>query len=78
MEQSPEIGDTSVRAIPYSSSRYWRMSRSYALHKILGNKQIEAEGWLSLETMDKMHLDKLASEKCNGTAVDARTARPVV
>ncbi len=47
------------------------------LNKILGNKQIEAEGWLSLETMDKMHWDKLASEKCNGTAVDARPARPV-
>lgn len=76
--KAPEIGDTSVRAIPYSSPRYWRMSRSYALNRILGNKQIEAEGWLSLETLDKMHWDQLASEKCNGTAVDARTARPVV
>uniref|UniRef100_UPI0029428A8F hypothetical protein n=1 Tax=Anaerobiospirillum succiniciproducens TaxID=13335 RepID=UPI0029428A8F len=73
--KAPEIGDNSKRANPYSGSRCWRMSRSYALSRILGNKQIEIEGWLYLETLDKMHWDQLASDRCSGTAVDARTAR---
>lgn len=74
---APELGMRGEGALSYSSNRYWRIAKSLHLHKILGNMQIESEGWLSLDTLEAAHWDKMELRKNIGTAV-CGSARTVV
>lgn len=33
----------------YSTNRYWTLSKSHLLHKVLGNKTLRSEGWFDLQ-----------------------------
>lgn len=53
----------------YSTNRHWRMACSQLMHKVLGKKQIEAEGWLNLESLEAAHWEHLRKLKNDATAV---------
>lgn len=42
-KSAPELGEYA-----YSSARYWRMSRTYQIHRALGIRQLKEEGWITL------------------------------
>lgn len=45
----------------YGSSRYWRISKTKQIHKILGNKKLEKIGWLDLEKLELAHWEQLGA-----------------